>query len=60
MPGRHRGPLHFGHQVPVSATAVLPGYETSWERELMEADEMFRDWNDLGCPADHPGAELYE
>jgi hypothetical protein len=46
--------------VPVSATAVLPGYETSWERELMEADEMFRDWNDLGCPADHPGAELYE
>ena len=36
----------------------FPGYETPWERELLEADELFRSWKDLGCPADHLGAAL--
>jgi hypothetical protein len=38
----------------------FPGYETREERELMELDDLFHDWKDRGCPADHPGALLYE
>jgi hypothetical protein len=34
--------------------------DLEWERELAMADELFRDWKDLGCPENHPGALLYE